>query len=452
MKILFYLLALVFFISSCDDESVRVAPYALLLEPHSSNEEFYAGVPVTFGIKPRVGGNPFISYVIDLYVGGNKVDLKYNEYSFTQPGTYTLKAFVKTNTRTYELDTVINIINGPPIFGSPQRGERALFGWKAGTSFKALLGTYYGSSALDYEVLSIDESLQQQGALTTLNLDWYPEFRDHDVSSSGMLALIYDNKLAVYDEALQLKHQIFFNYGRTPRKILVTENKAALIFDSLNYVTLKQVDLTSGKIVKGPTQFIGVDGMTLYNHFFLDESRIAAYYVDPSNSKTLLMGVQVGADVEFSQYFQPPVFIENVMSISSSGYIFTTPVSSENKITVLGADNSNVVKWTRTFDSNFLNYWNQIQGRRVVLKEWNGYIYVFFDNMRCIKLSLSGQLIWDKYFYSTIARFEDMIMTSIGDFIMIGTRQLILDDIIDSQLQTDIVCIKINSEGYRLDQ
>ena len=93
---------------------------------------------------------------------------------------------------------------------------------------------------------------------------------------------------------------------------------------------------------------------------------------------------------------------------------------------------------------------NQIPGYQVALKELGGFIYVFFDNMRCMKLSADGGLVWDKYFYPEIARFEDVVITPNGEFIMLGTRQLSSNNNLDRPLQTDILCIKIDSDGFRV--
>jgi hypothetical protein len=445
--------AIFLFFSCHEEETKQIIPVRLQMKPHSSNNEFYAGIPVQFGVQllNTTSGSPFTYSMAELYVNGDKVVAEFSKYAFAEPATYQIKAVVKTvNHNTFELDTVINIATAPPIFGSPQRGEKVLFGWKAGASYKMLLSTYHSSSVYDYEVLSIDEALKQQEPLVMLDLGWYPQMIDHNVSPSGKLALIYDNNLVIYNASLTLTNRTFFNYGNLPRKVLIKDNSAVLLFDSLANISLKKVDLNTGKIVKGPTQFIGVDGMKAYDHFFIDEFRTAIYYTSPNNSKTLLIGVNVGSKVEFSKYFLPPVLIENVTPLISGGYVINSYVSLEKPLTVLGVDKSSVVKWAQTFQLNYQSYWYQFQSNHIAVKELRGFIYVFFDNMRCVKLSLDGQLIWDKYFYSEIARFEDVFVTPNDEFIMTGTRQLRSNDPSkDGQLETDVICIKINTEGNR---
>jgi hypothetical protein len=283
-----------------------------------------------------------------------------------------------------------------------------------------------------------------------MDFGYYPQMYDHASSTTGKVAVIYDDYLKIFDESLVLEYQFSFNYGNVPRRIFMGNSHAALLFDSLAHITLKTVDLSNGQMVKGPTQFIGVNDMTIYNYFFQDESRVINYYIGPDNSRTLLMGVHVGNNVEFNQYFQPPVFINNVTPISSGGDVINSSVSEEKELNIMAADESNVLKWTRTFTMNFRNYWYQIPGYRIAVKELGGFIYVFYDNMRCIKLSTDGQLIWDKYFYPEIARFEDVLITSNNEFIMLGTSRPYPNGNADYLLRSDVLCIKINTDGFRV--
>lgn len=449
--VLYFFVAIILF--SCDEgESPQIVPVQLKMSAHNSNDEFYTKVPVQFGI---IGKGPGQWRGVELSVNGEKIEdeiIQFMQHSFSQPGSYQISAVVEMlNGSKYQIDTLINIVMGPPEFGDLARGENVMFAWRAGASYKILMNTYHGSSVLDYEVLSIDQALQQQGSFQTIDLGWYPDVVAHGVTTSGKLALIYDQNLKIFSESLSLERQLFFAHGKVPRNIFITNNEGILLFDSLSHLILKKVDLTTGNLAKWSTRYVGVEGMTLFHRFFLNESHVATYHVAPDNSKTLLMGVDVAGDVQFSQYFLPPVFISNVTPLSSGGYIISSHISGdEKKFTVLGADASNVVQWTRTFTMNFQSYWNETPGYHTAVKQVGEFVYIFFDNMRCVKLSISGQVVWDKYFYPTSAHFEDVLTTPNGDFIMVGTRQSYAN-LIDQKLQTDVVCIKINADGLRVD-
>lgn len=453
MRHLYYILVVVLLISACDEEEAqREISLSLQMLPHNSNNEFYASVPVEFGVKASGNTQPLYITEMELFVNGSRVEAEYLLYSFAEPGTYQLRAKLKmSDNKMYEVDTIMNIVIGPSLIGDPERGEAALFGWRTETSYKILMSSYYGSSVQDYEVLSLDESLKPQGAFKKMDFGWYPEIYDYGVSASGKLGIIYDNFFKIYDESLNLEHQLYFNYGNTPRKIFISDNNAVLLFDSLAHITLSKVALSTGMITEGSTQFMGVNDLTIYNHFFQDESRIATYYIGPNNIRTLLMGSHVGNNVEYSHYFQPPMYIDNVTPISSGGYVINTSISEEKKVNVLVADVSNVIKWNRTITMNFRNYWYNIPGYRIVVKELGGFIYVFFDNMRCVKLSTDGQLIWDKYFYPEIARLDDVLITSNGEFILIGTcLPYSRNSNIDFQKRQDVLCIRIDNNGFRV--
>lgn len=453
MKPLFYFLALILFFASCSNEGddPAVAPITFHMKPHNSNNEFYADVPVEFYVKskPNPWQPTFMDHAgMEVYVDGSKIE------NGTLPvmvsaGTYEIRALVTMfDDKTYQFDTTLNIVSGPPVFVTP-RQEEVLFGWRSGTNYKVLLKGYNGSSVYDYDVITINEALQQHGDLKRMDFGWYPDMYDYGVSPSGELVLVYDNSVNIFDAGENLKHQIFYSNGRTPRKILVKENEAVLLFDSLSHVSLKKADLSTGQLTKGPSRFMGVEGLTLHDYFFLNQSEIAAYYVEPGNAKTMLLGVDLSGNIGFTQYFLPPAYIKNVIPLSGGGYVVASYISAENDLTVFGADETHVVKWRRTFKMNFRNFWYQIPGNRVAVKELAGFTYVFFDNMRCIKLSAQGQVIWDKYFYSEIARFDDVLITPDDKFIMAGTRRRYVGNI-QGEYQTDVLMIKIDTDGFRV--
>lgn len=443
-------MAVVLLIASCDDESDTPGSSSVgfSIRPHNSNNEFYAGLPVWIAGKP-VAGPPWTSFMSleELFVNGSKVAVDRWSYTFTDEGIYQIKARIKMlDRKTYEIDTTLTIVAGPPVIGAAGRGEQVLFSWKAGVNYNVLMKTYHGSSANDYEVLTIDESLVPQGALKTMDFGWYPEFIDYDASASGKLAVIYDDGIEIYSTTLAREHQLSFLHGRGPRRVLMEDNHATVLFDSLSFATLRSIDFNSGAMVKGPTQFVGVDAMTTYRHYFLDDARIATFYASENNDKTLLMGTHIGGKVEFNQYFQPPVFIDEVTPIPSGGYIINTH-ASDLTMKVMAADASNVVQWTESFTLNHFYQWQPA----ISVKVSNGFIYAFFDNMRCAKLSMNGQVIWDKYFYPENASFQDVVITPEGDFILFGTcLPPYRDDIQDYSRQTDVVCIKIDDEGMRI--
>jgi hypothetical protein len=441
-RLLYYFTAIILFWSCDEDQSPRMVPVELQMGAHNSDNEFYAKVPVQFGIIEK-GIAHWKS--VELFVNGEKIEGEFQQFmrhSFSEPGTYEIRAEVKmSNNIQYQLDTLINIATAPPVFGQASRGEEVMFGWEAGSDYMILMSTYHGSTARDYEILTINEAVEQQGSFQTIDLGAYPDVVAHGSTASGKLALIYDYILEIFNESMQVERQLYFVDGGVPRDIFINGNEGILLFDSLSHIILKKVDLTTGKLIRWSSRNVGVEGMTLFNHFFLSESKVATYHVEPGNAKTLLMGVDVAGNVEFSQYFLPPVFITDVTPLSDGGCIISSVVSEENKFTVLKANSTGAVQWRRTFIKNSPNS---------AVKQVGQFLYVFFDNMRCVKLSLTGEVMWDKYFYPATAYFEDALITLNGDLIMVGTNQP-FSDTFDQLLQIDIVCIKINADGLRID-
>lgn len=88
----------------------------------------------------------------------------------------------------------------------------------------------------------------------------------------------------------------------------------------------------------------------------------------------------------------------------------------------------------------------------MVIKELGGFIYLFYDNMRCIKLNQDGAVIWDRYYYPKIARLSGVEITKDGDFIMIGTRQFdtVTNEVTGDHAKTDLIFLKITSDGQRV--
>ncbi|CAD5277028.1 MULTISPECIES: hypothetical protein [unclassified Imperialibacter] len=447
MKRLFTYIILIAVFFSCGDDDPGIEPYDFLIKPHNSNNELYVGVPVEFLIKGKGGGQKSFSKM-DLFIDQEEVSLNRQRYSFDSPGTYQINANVAIDSILYKIDTLLNITIAPPIYITQSRAEKVLFSWKTDTIYNILLSTYYGNSARDYEVLSINESLQQQGTNGKISLDTYPEFYGFGASTSGRLVLGYNQQLAIYSPTLSLERRIGFNYGKSPRKILVQDDDTFLLFDSLSHIVVRSLNMNTGQLVGGETKFVGVDDMTVFNYFFLGEQRVATYYVNEDNSRSLIMASQIGGDFEFVHYFQPFVSVNGLNSISNGEFIINSYKSQENKIAIIGVDASGVVNWTRQINMDVI-YNRERFDFRIRVLELNGFIYVFFDNMRCVKFSLQGALVWDKYFYATSAQFREVLATPSGEIVMLGTRQMD-DPTIDYLLQTDVIAIKINADGFRV--
>ena len=76
-------------------------------------------------------------------------------------------------------------------------------------------------------------------------------------------------------------------------------------------------------------------------------------------------------------------------------------------------DNTGNVTWKCSQKMNSL-YTKFKHAQSICVLENNDELFIFFDNMRCTKYSISGQLIWDKYYGMDYDVFNYALKNTIG--------------------------------------
>jgi hypothetical protein len=444
------LLLFVFILIGCQEDEPSSYFVKIGLVPHSSLGEFYEDIPVTYSLQfPDYQGYDQVLWDFgdNITADGSTI----NNHTYREQGVYEISVEAISKGRKYKADTTITIVRAPISYGLPNTRESALGIYKTATNqYSVIYELNQGLSSSNYYMLRLNDAIEFTPSPVNLNLDTYPEIGPSTHTSNGTIALAVDTNLKIYAaDGTHIKTHILRKYARD---IQVVDNKFMVLFDSSKYAVVNSIDMGTSNISR-MRQSMDVDGMTRYGIYFTGAEAITGYYRNSTDQISLVMESNFGGGVIFSQYFNEPVLIQDITPVSN-GLIFSHVMgggyfSEVGRFGLIKFDLNNQVSWRQTFGLNFQNFYGNISPTKVVVKEVGGFLFIFCDNMRCIKLSQTGQVIWDHYFYPSIAKFVDVEITSDGNFLLLGTRQYDLELTGDSN-KWDLIFVTVSQHGERV--
>lgn len=397
--------------------------YGIVVETYSARGESYAGLPVGLTLYGPKGTTQTTWDFGDGETG--QVEGYHSTiHKYAAPGTYTITAtaLVSDAGRTYFIvkDTSISVHPAPRTFGNPTVGEWGIRVFQRQGGFNILYELIDNSTSEDYYFLHIDENGVASGIPMKLELDWYPHLGSIQSIANDRIALVDDYALKIFNPDGQVETS-YYLYD-TPLDMKIIDDNAILVFDSVRHAEVKRLDLQTGSIVRHAPYF-GVADYTLSDYFILNESQVAGYFWKGDYSSTsVLTGANLGGTSLFSKYFPAGKSITAITNLAN-GFITNndSPLDTNSPLFITRFDSTLQFVWQQEIPSNGMS-WPYSGGKSsVVVKEVDSFIYLFFGNMRCVKLSQGGEIIWDHSFFRYYARFDDVILTPAGHFLMFGT-------------------------------
>jgi hypothetical protein len=430
----------------CGDEP-QVFKYQkhVSFKPHTSAGEIFQHLPVT--IYFPVSSNEIVTNITwDLGDNTTVKNATFVEHSFNNAASYKINVKVQTNVRLYNEDTTITVINNPPTFGAATASESALLLYPDGSGkFNMVYGLNTGASSTSCQLAKLKENLEVESNPVNLNMEVGTELGSelgrHATTADGKLALMAGSSLLLFNQSGERIRTT--SIGRYPADLKAVDNKLVMVFDSAKYAVISSTDLDKN-ITTFQKRFVGVDDYSVYNYFLIDGSSLVVELRNPSNAITLLTSLNIGGSPGFSNYFPEPPFVKNMTQLSSG--ILVNSYLTRVDLKLLKLDASNNVQWRKSISYDGSPVLFESVPTRVIVKEAGGFTYVFFGNMRCVKLATNGDIIWDRFFYPRSARVDCVEKTSDGNFIMVGTSV----DMVSTSYKYDIMMIKISPDGERI--
>jgi hypothetical protein len=456
-KYLYFLfIALAFFeCDSSDPGPNTVAPNGLVnFTTHNSIGEFFEDIPVFIGTNlnydERLSSIKW--YVNNELVNSESLGI---QPVFNSTGEHHIGLEINTNKRFLKTDTIITVIEAPFVFNESTNAENGLKLFGIYPGFSILYASNTGSSVEDYKVLTLENDRVVKSSTTVDDWPWYPEFGTFLRSSKGEMLNMVDNILYIYKNDGTFDKKINFD-SDVDYLICTSSNDYNVLYDSSNYLVTKIVDIYNGSINNNSNRYdLEINDMELVRVFPL-KSGFISYYKNQQLNIVLLQSVSYEGNINFTKYINGSLNVTNIHDLQTDGILLETSQNgdydSEYNKTFVKVDNEGILEWEKDLYFNYTNYLNYIHGPNLKVIVQEGFIYLFWDNMRCTKISVSdGAIIWDEYFDIYNSIFHDVMQINENEFIMLGARQF---DNENNQYTTDytkrdLLLIKLNADGER---
>ncbi|WP_436516370.1 hypothetical protein [Ekhidna sp. To15] len=461
MRYFYFLIILSLLIISCggDDESQPdIGNFVIYGSSHTTSDNLH-----------------YPNLAVELSLGTTPIDLGYNHYQigqadkvewridgelfserlepaivFNSPGTYVISVkgsgifydgtFTTEVESAFEATRTFEVVEQPYIYGSIETPENAVFAWiNEDATLSILLTEDYN----DEKVLVLNESFEEEvfdfnpGYSFDVN-DIRESFVDDDnhlvfntyrslvtLSKSGeTLSRVYlqndiDDLIPSGESILAL-----LDSYSTPHKFVVTVDRATETFTTDEFL-------------------IEVDNYTHYQSYFASESSFFTFLTetDGTSNINLLSGLTLSNE-NFLNHYKENLYINNIWPVSD-GWLISSPNSDDTidgkLLTMLSP--SGTIEWS-------ISTYTRSTGSSIDLLEQDNHYYVFLDNLRVIKMTKEGGIVWDHYYYGSNSIFHAVTEKN-GLFYLVGSRQI--DPITktpsyDSR-DRDLVVIVVDQDG-----
>jgi PKD repeat protein len=382
---------------------------------------------------------------------GSVSDIEIPKHSFNTPGEYQVSLKIAMPGDILNLDTVLSVTVYPEI---PEKTP----GMKNG---KFLFQTETG----DYSVLYTNR-------LLTLDDDWY-----HASYANSTFATDAESKQKLVDDAeaqtinsggnLVVLSDTWFteylNNGSVARNQQVWDNYFSISNYSSGYlltgtrdqkIMLRELN-SNGESISSIKYELPIQGFYIFGVSQTMENEIFIHYIDSSFSHSdtrpsILRRISVDGNVLWQKDYDFPE-IDRIHKLTD-GYLlysnWSSIYSGTNLLTLTRIDNIGNVIWRKKTEMNYFDPIDYIHAPSTSIFENNGQLTIFFDNMRCIKIDNSGQLVFERYYGLDYDVFNCAIKNKAGNYVVMGTRGIDYLSSLESDYNTtDLMFIEINEDG-----
>lgn len=435
-----------FFNLSCTDEK-PITSSKIQVTAHNELGEYFADVPIF--ITLALGSESIETILWDF--GDNSTSSDVSPYHSFPEGFNRISVTATTSSRGIVADTTINIVAGPMVYGAENSGEYGLFTFEDDKGGYGLLyESSNGSNKFDNFLLRVNEEFQ---LVKTTQINQNADHIGPIVqTNTGNLAVPFDNNLVVLNSdgetlhnqhlGIQFNNIYFINAAGTSDNDLVYHYywNSNLVSQKINFQDFTTVNNSTD---------ISTSGYEVRSIFDSGNSTYLCYYSDAlhSTNKELLTYRNFNGDIIFSKEFSNELYLKDAVRITHGWIVSSTEEANTNRIVLVKLDDQGIIKWKKVFPiSNKTNISNSFGSSKTI--EFDGFLYVFFDNMRSLKLEeATGNIVWDKYFDLPNSIWGHTMLTKRGTFIMIGSR-LIRPEL--GQNMNDLILLEITKDGIRI--
>ncbi|MEQ8303103.1 MAG: hypothetical protein RIB47_06905 [Cyclobacteriaceae bacterium] len=430
---LLLLTASIILLSACSNEEPVVKYNAIQVTSHNDLGEYFADVPTFVVIRAQVFEKIYsIFWNFDDGGASDQPDLY---YSFTE-GNRKISVNAFTNQRHVIEDTTINVVRGPLLLPEEGLGLGVFEDHQNGYGFlyktnEAFYITHLGSNF---------EIVQSQKIDQTSGEDLFELYTE-----DGQIALIQGSRLKLFNSLGQKTLEPNLGATRLIRSGGIIDNLATLLYDSNDFVLSKKINLIT-KATSTSKNDARISGFGIRNIFYLNDAVYACYYTKALHSPEheLLVVYDFNGNQVFSGEYSNELYLRNLSNIGNS--FLVTSQKLGNNVTLTMLDSNGSVLWSKDYRTKkFVDFAPYYHKNKVI--ESNGFLFLFFDNMRCIKIdSANGDVVWDRSYDLPHSQWENTILTKKGNFLMAGTRA----GKFEPEIEGGPILIEITRDGQRI--
>lgn len=424
------LVALMFaIIFTCCENEIELTDVGIEFQFTShGSQDWFAGLPIMMW---ALGKNELIydGDYLWLFGDGQQSDQKQATHTYQFPGQYKVTLVISVNGgKKISKDTTLTILPRLKTFGNTQTAENGIYLFQnSNQDYMALYSYYSGSSDLDYFLLRLSSSFEQVSnhelPIEISNYAPAPVINHQNnlIVVSNFLTSFWSNA------SIKFKEQVTgpVNYGRvlkTPDGFCLTADVNQSIY--INYrneigqwISTSVIDVSEPGYSKVNSRLDWPDLLSI--HYTKDDPNFSGNTQYKFVQRKISGEVSLEVDLAEIPAVQSVKLTDGELLVGSMTDAFATGIDYYVFTKLDG--NGNAV-WIKKMSSGLL-YSTYYLPWPVSVFESEGFVFIFYDNMRGLKIAENGTIVWQKRFTLSEDTFQGAIKNQSGNFVLLGSHQ-----------------------------
>lgn len=412
----------------------------------------FVNQPINFGSNIYINGSgsvtseDSVSYLWNFGDGTSSNESPFI-HAYENTGIYSISLTSIVNGEEAFLEKELKIVIHPKYIENTSAKEKGKHIYETSPGLYSILYTYNTGTSVDEWYI-----MNYQDSTITLKseIDWIigEDLKMNPILESNNLTLITDRKIRKYsgEGTLISSSSTFFNSYRDAE---VFNNGYLALENNPEVLKLEEIN-SAGEILLSKEFALQIDGFHRYNASQNIENEIFLNYIDDNftafeGRKSLIRRIDLDSTTIWEKEYES-LTLDRIIKLSD-GYLITGIRDEMNTgkyfMEFAKIDNEGNLIWqsSREFYSN--NFTDKV----VVFENGND-IFVFFDNMRGVLLSETGEILFDKFYGENNDYFNAAIRNSEGEYVLLGTSDNPMDL---GFYHRDLVIIKVDENGERIE-
>lgn len=412
----------------------------------------FVNQPINFYSSLFISGSGFVTsedsvtYFWNLG-DGNTIDQSSFVHIYENPGIYSILLTSIVNGEEVIVEKELEVVIHPRYIENTSAKEKGKHIYETSPGLYSILYSYNTGTSNDNWYI-----LNYQDSIITLKseLDWIigEDLKINPILESNNLTLITDRKIRKYsgEGTLISSSSIFFNSYNDAEVFndgyLTLENTPEVLkLDEIN---------SEGEVLLSKEFALPIDGFHRYNASQNIENEIFLNYIDDNftadeGRKSLIRRIDLDSTIIWEKEYES-LTLDRIIKLND-GYLITGIREEMNTgkhfMDFSKIDNEGNLIWQSSKEFYSYNFTNKV----AVFENGND-VLVFFDNMRGVLLSDTGEVLFDKFYGEPNDYFNAAVKNSEDEYVLLGTSDNPMNP---GFYHRDLIVIKVGEDGERIE-